>query len=118
MFTVEISYFLGYSAAVLLSASLMVFLAFLFAPADAHLDKLSPYECGFHPFEHARKEFDIHFYLVALLFVAFDLEILLLLPWALSMTASDPFAVWAVIGFVALITIGFVYEWSCGTLDW
>lgn len=89
-----------------------------FAPAHRTWDKGSPYECGFHPFEDARKEFNIHFYLIALLFVAFDLEVLLLLPWVTNLSELDTWAYWFGCLFLLFLLIGFIYEWQTGALTW
>ena len=82
------------------------------------VEKQSPYECGFEPFEDARIRFDVRYYLVAILFIIFDLEVAFLFPWAVSLGDIGLFGFWAMIGFLAVLTIGFVYEWKKGALEW
>lgn len=91
------------------------------------LEKLSPYECGFSPFQDARQEFDVKFYLVAILFIIFDLEISFLFPWSIHLdslieTSEDMirmyYAYWIMLLFLFILTVGFVYEWKKGALSW
>jgi NADH-quinone oxidoreductase subunit A len=80
--------------------------------------KLSPYECGFDPFEDTRRRFDVRYYLVAIVFIVFDLEIAFLFPWAVMFAKLPPFA-WVSMGiFLAILVVGFVYDWKKGALDW
>jgi NADH-quinone oxidoreductase subunit A len=81
-------------------------------------EKLSPYECGFEPFEDARGRFDVRFYLVAILFIIFDLEVAFLFPWAVSLGNIGLFGFWSMMIFLAVLTIGFIYEWRKGALEW
>ncbi len=81
-------------------------------------EKLSAYECGFDAFEDARGRFDVRFYLVAILFIIFDLEVAFLFPWAISLGEIGMFGFWSMIVFLAVLTIGFVYEWKKGALEW
>jgi len=81
-------------------------------------EKLSPYECGFEAFEDARMKFDVRYYLVAILFILFDLEIAFLFPWAVSLDAIGFFGFAAMMIFLAILVVGFVYEWMKGALDW
>jgi NADH-quinone oxidoreductase subunit A len=81
-------------------------------------EKLSPYECGFEAFEDSRMKFDVRYYLVAILFIIFDLEIAFLFPWAVVMEEVGKPAFLAMLAFLALLTIGFIYEWMKGALDW
>lgn len=81
-------------------------------------EKLSAYECGFNPFEDARMTFDIRFYLVAILFLIFDLEISFLFPWVISLNDISWFGYWTMIFFLVILTIGFIYEWFKGALEW
>ena len=81
-------------------------------------EKLSTYECGFEPFQDARGKFDIQFYLVAILFIIFDLEIAFLFPWAISLGEIGEFGFWSMTIFLSVLTIGFVYEWKKGALEW
>jgi NADH-quinone oxidoreductase subunit A len=81
-------------------------------------EKLSPYECGFEPFEDARSKFDVRFYLVAILFIIFDLEVAFLFPWAVTLGDIGMFGFWSMVLFLGILTIGFVYEWKKGALEW
>ena len=81
-------------------------------------EKLSPYECGFQPFTDARNRFDVRFYLVAILFIVFDLEVVFLFPWAVSLKGIGIFGFLSMLAFLGLLTIGFVYEWKKGALEW
>ena len=81
-------------------------------------EKLSAYECGFEPFEDARIRFDVRYYLVAILFIIFDLEVAFLFPWAVSLGDIGMFGFWSMIVFLAVLTIGFIYEWKKGALEW
>jgi NADH-quinone oxidoreductase subunit A len=80
--------------------------------------KNSPYECGFEAFEDARMKFDVRYYLVAILFILFDLEIAFLFPWAVALKEIGPVGFWAMMVFLAILVVGFVYEWKKGALDW
>jgi NADH-quinone oxidoreductase subunit A len=80
--------------------------------------KLSPYECGFEPFDTARIRFDVRYYLVAILFIIFDLEVAFLFPWAVSLGDLGAFGFWSMIVFLAVLTVGFAYEWKKGALEW
>lgn len=81
-------------------------------------EKLSTYECGFEPFEDARSRFDVRFYLVALLFIIFDLEIAFLFPWAVTLGDTGVFGFWSMCLFLGILTVGFIYEWKKGALEW
>jgi NADH-quinone oxidoreductase subunit A len=80
--------------------------------------KNSPYECGFEAFEDARMKFDVRYYLVAILFILFDLEIAFLFPWAVALKEIGPIGFWSMMVFLAILVVGFVYEWKKGALDW
>jgi len=80
--------------------------------------KNSPYECGFEAFEDARMKFDVRYYLVAILFILFDLEIAFLFPWAVALKEIGPVGFWAMMVFLAILVVGFIYEWKKGALDW
>ena len=82
------------------------------------LEKLSAYECGFDPFEESLGRFDIKFYLVAILFLVFDLEIVFLFPWSIMLNKLQFFSFWIIFYFLFVLLIGFVYEWRKGALDW
>ena len=81
-------------------------------------EKLSAYECGFNAFDDARMKFDVRFYLVAILFIIFDLEVAFLFPWAVAFGELGWFGFWSMMGFLGLLTIGFIYEWKKGALEW
>jgi len=98
----------------------LVFLVvpFLIAPNKPDPEKLSAYECGFNAFGDARMKFDVRFYLVSLLFIIFDLEVAFLFPWAITLGKIGVFGFWSMMVFLAVITIGFIYEWRKGALEW
>ena len=81
-------------------------------------EKNSAYECGFEPFDDARGKFDVRFYLVAILFIIFDLEVAFLFPWAVSLGGICIFGFWSMVIFLGILTIGFIYEWKKGALEW
>lgn len=81
-------------------------------------EKVSAYECGFDAFDDARGQFDVRFYLVAILFIIFDLEIAFLFPWAISLSDIGMFGFWSMMTFLGILTIGFIYEWKKGALEW
>ncbi len=87
-------------------------------PRKPDSEKLSPYECGFEAFEDARMKFDVRYYLVAILFILFDLEIAFLFPWAVSLNDIGAFGFWSMMVFLAILVIGFIYEWKKGALEW
>jgi NADH-quinone oxidoreductase subunit A len=91
---------------------------FIVAYQQPDPEKLSAYECGFNAFDDARMKFDVRFYLVAILFIIFDLEVSFLFPWAVAFGEVGPFGFWAVMIFLAVLTIGFIYEWRKGALEW
>ena len=97
---------------------LILGLSFVFSTQKADPEKVSAYECGFDPFDDARARFDIRFYLVAILFIIFDLEVTFLFPWAISLNKIDLFGSWSMVTFLLILPIGFVYEWRKGALDW
>ena len=88
------------------------------APASADAEKTSAYECGFNAFDDARMKFDVRFYLVAILFIIFDLEIAFLFPAIFPLSDGNVFAFWSLMAFLGVLTIGFVYEWRRGALEW
>ena len=93
-------------------------LGFLLGPQRPDAAKASPYECGFEAFEDARMKFDVRYYLVAILFILFDLEIAFLFPWAVSLNEIGASGFWAMMIFLAILVVGFAYEWKKGALDW
>jgi len=95
-----------------------IVLNFLFSPKNPDPEKLSTYECGFEAFRDSRMEFDVRFYLVAILFIIFDLEIAFLFPWAISLGNLGTLGFWSMMLFLFILTIGFIYEWKIGALDW
>ena len=103
--------------AILLSLGFVV-LNFALSPKNPDPEKLSAYECGFEPFNDSRMEFDIRFYLVAILFIIFDLEIAFLFPWAITLGNIGYFGFFSMMLFLFILTIGFIYEWKKGALDW
>jgi NADH-quinone oxidoreductase subunit A len=103
--------------AALISGALLI-APFLVAYRAPDSEKLSPYECGFPPFDDARMRFDARFYLVSLLFIIFDLEVAFLFPWAIVFHDIGALGFWSMMIFLAVLTIGFVYEWKKGALEW
>ena len=91
---------------------------FILSPRNPDAEKGSPYECGFEAFEDARMKFDVRFYLVAILFILFDLEIAFFFPWAVVLDEVGPTGFWAMMIFLGILVIGFVYEWKKGALEW
>ncbi|MDX1423493.1 MAG: NADH-quinone oxidoreductase subunit A [Kiloniellales bacterium] len=107
--------FLGIAVVI---AGAMVVAALLLARQRPDSEKVSPYECGFEAFDDARGQFDVRFYLVAILFIIFDLEVAFLFPWAVSLGEIGVFGFWSMFIFLLILTIGFVYEWRKGALEW
>lgn len=99
-------------------AMVMILASFIAGRQKPDPEKNSPYECGFEPFDDARAKFDVRFYLVSILFIIFDLEIAFLFPWAISLGAIGLFGFWSMVLFLGVLTIGFIYEWRKGALDW
>ena len=91
---------------------------FVLAPRRPDDEKLSPYECGFEAFEDSRMKFDVRYYLVAILFILFDLEIAFLFPWAVVYDTLGTFGFWAMVIFLGILVVGFIYEWKKGALEW
>jgi NADH-quinone oxidoreductase subunit A len=108
---------------VFIAVALVIGLAMLIAPflvayKQADAEKLSAYECGFNAFDDARMRFDVRFYLVAILFIIFDLEVSFLFPWAVAFGDLGAYGFWSMMVFLAVLTIGFIYEWKKGALEW
>ena len=99
-------------------AVLMVAAAFIVARQRPDSEKLSAYECGFEAFDDARSRFDVRFYLVAILFIIFDLEVAFLFPWAVALGDVGLFGFWSMVVFLGILTVGFIYEWRKGALEW
>lgn len=110
-----IAIFLG--VALLIGAALLV-APFLFAVRNPDPEKVSAYECGFNAFDDARMKFDVRFYLVAILFIIFDLEIAFLFPWAVAFREIGALGFWSMMIFLGVLTVGFIYEWKKGALEW
>ena len=102
----------------LILSSIITILPLLLAPKKPQADKLSQYECGFDPFGKAVGKFDVRFYLVSILFIIFDLEIAFLFPWAISLSKIGLYGFCSMMFFLAILTIGFIYEWKSGALEW
>jgi NADH-quinone oxidoreductase subunit A len=98
--------------------AVLIVLGFLLGPRRPNAEKLAPYECGFEAFEDSRMKFDVRYYLVAILFILFDLEIAFLFPWAVSLDTIGHFGIASMLVFVGLLVVGFVYEWKKGALEW
>jgi NADH-quinone oxidoreductase subunit A len=107
--------FIGIAFAI--SAALL-FAPFVIAVSKPDPEKVSAYECGFEAFDDARMKFDVRFYLVSLLFIIFDLEVAFLFPWAVAFNDIGAFGFWAMMVFLAVLTIGYIYEWRKGALEW
>ena len=108
---------------IFIAVSLVIGLALLIAPfivavRNPDPEKVSAYECGFNAFDDARMKFDVRFYLVAILFIIFDLEVAFLFPWAVAFKEVGAFGYWSMMAFLAVLTIGFIYEWRKGALEW
>ena len=96
----------------------MVVASYIVARQRPDSEKVSAYECGFEAFDDARGRFDVRFYLVAILFIIFDLEVAFLFPWAVSLGEIGLFGFWSMVVFLGILTIGFIYEWRKGALEW
>ena len=107
--------FIGVSAFI---AGALLVAPFLLAFKKPDPEKLSAYECGFNAFDDARMKFDVRFYLVSILFIIFDLEVAFLFPWAISLKEVGVFGFWSMMIFLGVLTIGFIYEWRKGALEW
>ncbi len=110
-----VAIFIGVALAIGLA---LMMSAFLIAIRRPDAEKLSAYECGFDAFDDARMHFDIRFYLVSILFIIFDLEVAFLFPWAISLKQVGMFGFWSMMVFLGVLTVGFVYEWRKGALEW
>ena len=107
--------FLGIATAL---SGAMVVVSLIAGRQKPDSEKLSAYECGFEAFEDARRKFDVRYYLVAILFIIFDLEVAFLFPWAVSLGEIGVFGFWSMVIFLAVLTVGFAYEWRKGALEW
>ena len=107
--------FLGIAVAI---AVIALAASYLIGRQHPDVAKSSTYECGFEPFDDSRHKFDVRFYLVAILFIIFDLEVAFLFPWAISLGKIGVFGFWSMMIFLGILTIGFIYEWKIGALEW
>lgn len=107
--------FLGIATAI---SAIAVLASVLVGDQRPDSEKLSAYECGFEAFDDARSRFDVRFYLVAILFIIFDLEVAFLFPWAVSLGDIGLFGFWSMVVFLGILTVGFIYEWKKGALEW
>ncbi|HIJ43832.1 MAG: NADH-quinone oxidoreductase subunit A [Rhodospirillales bacterium] len=107
--------FLGLATAI---SAIAVGASFIIARQRPDSAKASAYECGFDVFDDARGKFDVRFYLVAILFIIFDLEVAFLFPWAITLGKIGVFGFWSMMVFLAVLTVGFIYEWKVGALEW
>jgi NADH-quinone oxidoreductase subunit A len=96
----------------------LLLLPFVLAPSNPDPEKLSAYECGFPAFDDARMKFDVRYYLVSILFIIFDLEVAFLFPWAIALKSIGAFGFWSMFVFLGVLTVGFIYEWKKGALEW
>src|SRR5690606_5498303 len=114
-----IAIFLGFAAVL---GGVFILPATVLPPKSPDAEKLSSYECGFNAFDDARMKFDVRFYLVSILFIIFDLEVAFLFPWAVTLMKLPPetaqFAFWSMMTFLGVLTVGFIYEWKKGALEW
>jgi NADH-quinone oxidoreductase subunit A len=102
----------------LVFSGVLLSVGWVLGPRRPDSEKLSPYECGFEAFEDARMKFDVRYYLVAILFILFDLEIAFLFPWAVTLNEIGLFGFFSMMIFLAILVIGFIYEWKKGALEW
>ena len=96
----------------------LIVVPMLIAPSKPDPEKLSAYECGFNAFGDSRMKFDVRFYLVSILFIIFDLEVAVLFPWAITLGKIGVFGFWSMVVFLGVLTVGFIYEWKKGALEW
>jgi NADH-quinone oxidoreductase subunit A len=99
-------------------ALIIIMASLLVARQSPDREKISAYECGFEPFEDSRQKFDVRYYLVAILFIIFGLEVAFLFPWAVSLGNIGLFGFWSMVFFLGVLTVGFIYEWRKGALEW
>lgn len=99
-------------------SGLILLASYVIARQKPDTEKVSAYECGFEAFDDARSQFDVRFYLVAILFIIFDLEIAFLFPWAVSLGSIGMLGFWSMVVFLGVLTVGFIYEWRKGALEW
>lgn len=114
----EILGIIFYIFIVFIVSIILVVISYIIAPYAGDAEKLSSYECGFEPFDDARKKFEIQFFLIAILFIVFDLEIAFLFPWVICLFYLPLYSFWCMMFFLGILTIIFVFEWRVGALDW
>ena len=122
---IETSQFLATYFPILVFLAIAIFIAcaaivasFIVAKQKPDAEKLSAYECGFEAFDQSRHKLDVRFYLVAILFIIFDLEVAFLFPWAITLGSIGFYGFWSMMVFLTVLTVGFIYEWKKGALDW
>lgn len=111
-------HFVFFILIIFLIVSGLFFVSYFLMQRNIDIEKMSAYECGFDPFEESLGRFDVKFYLVAILFLIFDLEIVFLFPWSVMLYFLNIFAFWVVLSFLIILLVGFIYEWKKGALDW
>jgi len=111
-------YLIFFALFALIICLLLYILSFFLGKRNPDKEKISAYECGFSPFEDARQKFDVRFYLVAILFIVFDLEVTFLFPWSITLNYSNFFGFFVMFIFLIVLILGFIYEWINGALDW
>lgn len=116
--TLEYIYIFIFFWAAFFISCLLIFLSYFLVYQESDIEKNSAYECGFQPFEDTRSKFNVRYYLIAILFMIFDLEIMYLFPWSISISTSSFFGIWSIFIFLIVLTIGFIYEWQKGALEW
>ena len=99
-------------------ASIIIFMSYMLSTSNPDVEKISAYECGFDPYEDARNVFDVRFYLVAILFIIFDLEAVFFFPWCVSLSFLNFEGLWGMVDFVVELLAGYLYAWEAGALDW
>ena len=118
LFKTEYASILLYFLIAIILSIIIVSLSYLLVVQNPESEKLSSYECGFEPYEDARHKFDVKFYLIAILFIVFDIETMFLLPWCVSVSQLNLLGFWSMIDFIIELGIGFVYIWYIGALEW
>ena len=117
-FLSEYYYILFFAVFAAILASVIFLASYMLGTLSPDTEKLSTYECGFDPYEDARNAFDVRFYLVAILFVIFDIETIFLFPWGASLAHLQPIGIWCILDFFIELCLGFVYAWKVGALEW
>ena len=118
LFNYEYLPILIYLIIAILLSIVIIFISYLLVMQNPETEKLSTYECGFEPYEDARHRYDVKFYLIAILFIIFDIETMFLLPWSVSISKLNLLGFWSMVDFIIELGIGFIYIWYIGALDW